>query len=326
MVLDRLTGQGTQIGRVSELHQLIGCGDITAHLQAFLLSCRVDSLSPASLRDYKQKIGMFVVFCSSLGVTDPKQVTAASIRMFMLKLQETNAPVSVSDYYRCVKRFLNWMVEERVLKHNPMSTIRPPKVPQKIIVPFALEHIRRMLLLCDNDTFLGARNRAVVLAFLDTGLRLSEMAGIQLADVDFDRETIKVMGKGAKERVVRIGKTAQKALLRYLLMRRDDYPCLWVTEERRPLTHWGIAQVIERLGKRAGIKGVRCSAHTFRHTFATRALINGAGEFEVQSLLGHNTLDMTRRYAASLRSEEAVVGHRGTKERKGFGPVDNMRL
>ena len=67
------------------------------------------------------------------------------------------------------------------------------------------------------------------------------MAGIRLEDVDFDRETIKVMGKGAKERVVRIGKTAQKALLRYLLMRRDDHPCLWVSEEQTPLTHWGIA-------------------------------------------------------------------------------------
>lgn len=128
------------------------------------------------------------------------------------------------------------------------------------------------------------------------------------------------MGKGAKERVVRIGRTAQKALLRYLLMRQDDHPCLWVTEEQRPLTHWGIAEVMRVLKRRAKIEGIRCSAHTFRHTFATRAFLNGAGEFEVQSLLGHSKLDMTGRYAASLRSEVAVVGHRRSS------PVDNMRL
>jgi site-specific recombinase XerD len=117
-----------------------------------------------------------------------------------------------------------------------------------------------------------------------------------------------------------IGKTAHKALLRYLLMRQNEHPCLWVTEERRPLTRWGIVMVMRVLKRRSKIEGVRCSAHTFRRTFATRALLNGTGEFEVQSLLGHEGLDMTRRYAASLGSEAAIVGHRR------FSPVDNMEL
>jgi integrase/recombinase XerC len=312
--------QKAQLGRVSELHQLIRRGDLGAHLQAFLLSCRVDGLSPATLRDYKQKISAFVIFCSGLGISKPKRLTAYDVRMFLAKRRETNSPISVGDYYRCVKRFLNWMVEERMLKRNPMGAIRPPKAPKKIVTPFTPEHIKRLLLLCDDRKFLGVRNKAIILVFLDTGLRLSEVAGIQLEDVNFDRETIKVMGKGARERVVRIGRTAQKALLRYLLMREDNHPCLWVTEERRPLAQWGIAEMLKVLKRRAKIEGVRCSAHTFRHTFATRALLNGAGEFEVQSLLGHEGLDMTRRYAASLRSEAAVVGHRR------FSPVDNMRL
>jgi integrase/recombinase XerC len=320
MVLHHLTGDKNQIRGLSGLHHLTGRNSLVRHLQGFLLSCRVDGLSPRTLDDYEYKIGAFVVFCSGLGVDDPRRVTASEVRQFLLKLQDKGAPASVAGYYKSVKRFFNWLVEENILDRSPTARIRPPRVPQKVVVPFRPEHIKLLLLLCDDRTFVGARNKALVLAFLDTGLRLSEMAGIQLADIDFDRETVKVMGKGAKERVVRIGKTAQKALLRYLLMRRDDHPCLWVSEERRPLTHWGIAQVIDVLGKRAGIGDVRCSAHTFRHTFATRALLNGAGEFEVQSLLGHAKLDMTRRYAASLRSEEAVVGHRR------FSPVDNMRL
>jgi integrase/recombinase XerC len=320
MVLHYLTGDKTQARGLPGRYYLTGRNSLVRHLQGFLLSCRVDGLSPMTLADYEYKIGAFVVFCSGIGVNDPRRVTASEVRQFLLKLQEKGAPASVSGYYKSVKRFFNWMVEEKVLKQSPMARIRPPRVPQKVVMPFTVEHVRRLLLLCDDGKFIGARNRAIILVFLDTGLRLSEMAGIQLPDVDFDRETVKVMGKGAKERVVRIGKTAQKALLRYLLMRQDDYPCLWVTEERGPLTHWGIAQVIEVLGKRAGIGDVRCSPHTFRHTFATRALLNGAGEFEVQSLLGHSKLDMTRRYAASLRSEEAVVGHRR------FSPVDNMKL
>ena len=161
---------------------------------------------------------------------------------------------------------------------------------------------------------------SIILMFLDTGLRLSELVGIEIKDVDFDRETIKVMGKGARERVVRIGGATQKALLHYLLMRQDNYPCLWVSEEQKPLGSDGVKLMIKRLGERASIKGVRCSPHTFRHTFATRALLHGASEFEVQSLLGHEGLEMTRRYTASLRSEAAIKGH------KRFSPVDNMGL
>ncbi len=302
------------------LEHMIRRGDLTAYLQAFLLTCKVDGLSPATLRDYRQKIGVFVTFCKGLGVKNPKRLTDSDVRAFLARLRDTVSPITVSDYYRCAKRFLNWMVEVRVIKQNPMAAIRPPKVPKKVITPFTPGHIKRLLSLCDDSKFLGARNRAIILTFLDTGLRLSELVGIRIKDVDFDRETIKVMGKGARERVVRIGRTAQKALLNYLLMRDDDLPDLWLTEEREPLGRWGVRMVMLRLGKRACINDVRCSPHTFRHTFATRALLNGAGEFEVQSLLGHEGLAMTRRYTASLRSEAAVAGHRR------FSPVDNMKL
>ena len=130
---------------------------------------------------------------------------------------------------------------------------------------------------------------------------------MQIEDIDFDRGIIRVMGKGARERVVAIQPRTQKALLRYLLVRHDGHRCVWVSEEREPLTEWGIAIMIQKLGKRAGLKNVRCSPHTFRHTAATMSLDNGAGEFEVQAMLGHSTLAMTRRYVATLNSEKAIA-------------------
>jgi len=131
---------------------------------------------------------------------------------------------------------------------------------------FKPEHIGRLLILCAHScsSFLGCRDKAIILTFLDTGLRLSELASVQLKDIDFDRETIKVMGKGAKERLVRIGKRTQKALLRYRLQRNDNLDCLWLTEARKPLQARGIQQMIERLGKRADVTNVRCSVHTLR--------------------------------------------------------------
>lgn len=320
MVLEHMNHQTSQIGSLSALEHMIAQGDLNGHLKAFLLSCKVDELSPATLRDYEQKIGAFVSFCSEIGATAPNQVTVNHVRMFLLKLQERCRPHSVHDYYGCVKRFFNWMVGEEILATNPMKNTRPPKVPEELIIPFKVEQVKDLLLLCDQNRFLGIRNRAIILTFADTGVRLKEMADIQLQDIDFDRGLIKVKGKGAKERFVGIGKDTQKALLKYLLIRRDSHPCLWVTEERRPMQFRGIQIMIRRLGKRAKLSGVRCSAHTFRHTFGTRAMLNGATEREVQLLLGHTTDRMTKRYTATITSEHVVGRH------KHFSPVDNMKL
>lgn len=316
MVLDQRTINKSQIGSVSGVDQRT----LDGQLKVFLLSCKVEELSAWTIKNYEQKLGVFVRFCSSIGVTNAQHITSQHIKLFLLKLQDTCQRVSVYNNYRAIKRFFAWMVEEGTLKQSPMSSIRLRKPPDKIIQPFKPAQIQDLLLLCDDSKFLGARNRAIILSLLDTGLRLSELANIQIRDIDFDRETIKVMGKGAKERVVRVGKRAQKAILRYLLMRNDGLPCLWVSEERRPLTHWGIELMINKLGKRAGFSGVRCSAHTFRHTSATQSLRNGAGLQEVKCLLGHSTLYMTMRYAATINSDDAVISHRS------FSPVDRMNL
>jgi len=319
MVLEHLNDNKPQSRLVSELEHLINLENLPGQLKAFLLSCKVDELSPRTIQDYSEKIGAFIVHCNKLNISDPSLVNSTHVRLFLLNLQERCNAVSVHDYYGTIKRFFNWLVVEDILPHNPMASMRSPKVPRIMIVPFTPENIATLLSYCDGS-FLGTRNRAIILTFYDTGLRLSEMADIQLADIDFDSGIIKVMGKGARERVVGVGKKAQKAILRYLLMRNDRQPCLWVTEERTPLKFRGIQIMIKRLGKTAGIDNVRCSPHTFRHSFATHSLLNGAGEFQIQSLLGHSTLTMTRKYVATLNSADAVLSH------KRCSPVDNLRL
>ncbi len=320
MVLDHVTAYKSQLESLSALDQLIAQKGLRGHLEAFLLSCRVDQLSPATLRYYRQKIGAAADFWSGLGARAPREVMPSYIRLFLLKLQETNNPTSVHDYYRAVKRFFNWLIAEGMLEHSPMASIRPPRMPRNVVRPFSLGQIQDLLLLCDQRRFGGVRNRAIILMFFDTGLRLKELASIRINDIDIDRETIRVMGKGARERIVRIGKQTQKALLRYLLMRNDGYACLWVSEERRPLTADAIQLMIRKLGKRAGFRDVRCSPHTFRHSFATQWLRNGGGEFGLQSALGHSTLTMTRHYAETVRSEDAIAQHRLVL------PVDRLKL
>lgn len=318
MVLAHLNEKKYQIGDIANLAHL-NDGSPENHLKLFLLSCQVNNLSPRTIQDYSQKIGKFVAFCKTQEIRSPGEIHANHIRLFLLGIQHRCKPRSVHSYYGTVCRFFNWLIEEGIIKESPMARMKPPRVPRDIVKPFSPDDINRLLTLC-NNSFSGLRNRAIILAFLDTGLRLSELANIQLSDLDMDREVIKVMGKGAKGRIVRMGKETQKAILRYVLQRNDDLPWLWLTEERKPLQARGIQQMIERLGKRAGITGVRCSCHTFRHTFAILCLRNRMGEFALQHLLGHSTLTQTRRYTSSLDSDDAIKAHREAS------PVDHLSL
>ncbi len=296
--------------------------DTTLHgqLKIFLLSCKVNELSPRTIEDYAQKVGAFIAFCHSQGAKEPGDVTPNHVRVFLLILRERIKASSVHDYYGCVNRFFNWLVQEGILEHTPFERMRPPRVPKEVIQPFSQEDIRRMLVVMSEDGFRGYRNRAIILTFLDTGLRLSELAAIQVTDIDFDNGIIKAMGKGRKERFVRVGKETQKAMLRYLLMRKDKLPWLWVSDKGEPIKARGIQSLIKRLGKRAGITDARCSPHTFRHTFAITCLRNGIGEFNLQCLLGHTTLQMTRKYVQTLGTGDAIAAHEKAS------PVDNMRL
>jgi integrase/recombinase XerC/integrase/recombinase XerD len=241
-----------------------------------------------------------------------------------MQKQSNCSGTRVNNLYWELHRFFAFLKEEKVIGETPLLTMHPPKKPKYIIKPFSHDQISKLLALCDDSNFLGARNRAIIMTFGDTGLRLSELAKIQLEDVNIQTDTIRVMGKGNKERVVPFGKVTKAALLKYQRLRECEIPDLWLTEERRPITKREIDIAIIRLGKYAGISGVRCSPHTFRHFFGTNSMLNGAPDWAVQTLLGHATLDMTKKYRETINSQNAIPFHRGSKDRKGFSPVDNL--
>lgn len=312
-MVDNLSINKIHVGGIAGLDLLPAQNPVSLLAKNYLIACKVEGKSPKTLETYSMVVRSLLEFSEEL--------SANHIRMFLLSLQERKLKAStVRIYYRSLKTFCTWLINEGIISEHPMQNIKPPIVPELIIKPFSQEDIQNLLLLCSGNSFLDLRNRAIILLFLDTGLRLAELTNIQLQDINFSSETIRVMGKGSRERVVRMGTKTQKAILRYLLMRTDSHDCLWVTEERRPMKRDGIQTTIERLCKRAEITDARPGVHTFRHTFGTRSLINGAGIREVQSLLGHSTLKTTLRYVATVNSEEAVKRH------KQFSPVDRLGI
>ena len=282
----------------------------------YLIACQVEDKSPGTISTYTQRVGRFLKF-----IEKPEaDVTRDDVRRFLLQLKQDGIGQSTRNaYYRAVKTYFRWLGEggEGIIQTDPFKNVNAPPLPKLKPQPFTHDDMRRLILETSRDRFLDYRNRAIVLVATDTGLRLKELAGIMLADVDFNCESIRVIGKGNKERYVRIGKATQKAVLRYLIQRTDQHQCLWVTEERRPMKRRGISIMLKRLFRRAGVKG---HTHMFRNTAAMECLRNGMGEFNLQNMLGHSTLAMTRRYVEALNADDMFRAHRQAS------PVDNLKL
>jgi len=187
-----------------------------------------------------------------------------------------------------------------------MTAIKKPRYSKKIIKGLEPEVCHRLLDSFNGRDFNDYRNKAILYMFLDTGLRLSELAGLQMSDINIERGIIKVMGKGNKERLVRVGLKTQKALWNYLSRRNSELTHVWIGLDNEPFTATGIAQMIRNLGKRLGIK---LSPHRLRHSFAISFLRNGANPFELQIALGHTTLEMTRRYTQALGFDDVFKRH-----------------
>jgi len=301
-------------------------------VKGYLLTHQTEGSSPCTVEYYRGILGRFLWYAGEEGwADDARLLNEWHIREFLGYVgtevnrwrKQGNGSESSSHkassrtlhhYYGALRAFFNWAVKEGFLTESPLAKVKVAKSKPKVIQPYSREHIIGLLHVCDHDyqhdaKFLGSRNRAIILILLDSGLRLSELAGIKLQDIEVERGWIKVMGKGAKERVVRIGKVAQKALWRYLMYRGENSKeQLWLSEERKPLQPSGIQSAIHRLKIRAGISEKGC-VHKFRHSFALSFLRADHNPFNLQYLLGHSSLEMVKHYTQALGMEDALKAH-----------------
>jgi len=305
---------------------------IKSLVNGFVLTKQTEGKSPRTIEFYSDNLKRFLWYASKQGWSDDiRMLTEWHIREFLGYLSnekcrwglegngsETSrvkvSYTTVHHYFVVLANFFGWVVSEGFMQESPTAKIKITKPKVKVIKPYTREEIERMIGICDCDCenharFLGSRNKAIILVLLDSGVRLSELVGMKVEDITTSNGNIRVMGKGSKERIVRIGKVAQKALWRYL-MHRPDNGCqeLWLSEEKRPLSCGGVQCFVRRLKERAGIKGSG-SVHRFRHTFALNFLRVDKNVFNLQYLLGHSELEMVRRYTATLGMEDALKAH-----------------
>jgi integrase/recombinase XerD len=283
---------------------------------AFLADCAARNLSPRTVEHYEWALRSFR---ASLPTPPGRQVLADlepdAVRAWVVGLRATRRPTSVRSALRGLKAVSGWTVREGYVSADPLATVRLPRAPQPVILPMSGDQVAAVM---------GAGPpvlRVAVALLADTGLRASELCGLAVDDV---REGfLRVRGKGGRERLVPYGGGADGELTRYVGQERPvpprhpDEPLLLLASGV-PLTPHRLGELMRAAARRLGIRGVRVSPHTLRHTFATEFLRNGGGELALQKALGHRSLDMVRVYA-ELTEVDLLAAHAGAS------PLDRWR-
>jgi site-specific recombinase XerD len=309
-------------------------------IRGYQLCATTEGKSPKAIAIVTSSVSYFRDFLVSEGRSrEVTQVSRYEIRDFTLYLQQKKCfsnhrftPVqdrglsgyTINCYLRSLRIFFSWLVSEDIIDTNPFERVKIPRPPRKVIPTFTDSQLQLFLNCIDTRSAEGYRDYTIFLTLLDTGLRVSELCGLKLRNLWLEDGVLKVLGKGNKERLIPIGKKVQRLLWRYISLYRPepvgaDGDFLFLTRQGGPLSKDSVGHIMAGYGQKAGLKGVRCSPHTLRHTAAVKFLRNGGNVFSLQRLLGHASLEMTRRYC-ELADTDVKQDHMMAS------PVDNLNL
>lgn len=280
---------------------------------AFVMARRAENVTGRTLDFYADKLHPFITWCTGHQVATVGDVTAVTVRAYLLSLQARElAPWTVHGAARAMRAFLRFCAAEGLVDEAP--AFKMPKLPKTILPAFDMGSVWRLVDACDED-----RDRLIVYVLLDTGVRAAELCALDAGDVDERSGAVLVrQGKGRKDRTVYLGAKTRRDLVRY--WRAHGRPAtgqavfVSLTTGQR-LTENGLRQLLRRIGDRAGV--AHCHPHTFRRTFALFSLRSGMSIVHLQRLLGHEDLTVVRQYLALVEAD-LQAAHQAA------GPVDRL--
>jgi integrase/recombinase XerC len=282
-------------------------------IRSFIDSLRSEKgYSVNTCRAYSHNINEFISFISeSYFSTDNKEgadllkaehIESLMIRGYLAFLHKKNKKVTIARKLSAVRSFFRFLVKHGVILDNPLDLILTPKQVKAIPVYLPVDDIFRLLDSIKTDTLAGIRNRAIFETLYSSGIRVSELEGLDVFSVDFTKCLIRVVGKGNKERIVPIGKKAVATIKEYRrrlqseagIAEEDNGP-LFLNKDHGRLTSRSIARILSKTARECGLL-IPVSPHALRHTYATHMLDAGADLRVVQELLGHKSLSTTQKY------------------------------
>ena len=254
------------------------------------------NFSNNTIDNYQLDLADFFSFVEKSNI-DYLNINRYQVREYLKYLDEKKLKNStIARRISCLRSFYNYLLLQGLVKTNIFRNIRNPKIERKLPNYLNYEEVEELLEHIDTNSPEGIRNRLLVELFYATGCRVSEMINIKLKDIDFNNRTIRIFGKGSKERIVYYGDYAASYLDEYLNTNYNEgNEYLFVNNKKEKLTIQEVEQIIKHIVDHISIK-THVTPHTLRHTFATHLLNNGADIKTVQELLGHASLNTTGIY------------------------------
>jgi len=268
------------------------------YIDKFINYLKVErNASDHTIINYTIDLGVFKTF---LGDRQIETIDHLALRRFLAELRAKNyAKRTIARKLASLRSLFRFLFREGYIKKNPITAISTPKLDRKLPVFLDVVKIERLLQSPSESDEAGVRDRALLETLYSTGIRVSELVGLDIDDVDIISGVVKVLGKGSKERVVPIGEPALNAIRKYLDTRAGsrvkDKDAVFLNNHGRRLTDRSVRRVIDK-HIRACSMTEKISPHSLRHSFATHLLDRGADLRSVQELLGHANLSTTQIY------------------------------
>jgi len=275
-----------------------------------------DGLATATLASYRQDMTRFFGWCGEKKLL-PDSVVRSDIERYLAEQFAAQARASsVNRRLSTLKRFYGWRVDAGQLEKNPCDLIDAPRNARYLPKNLSETQVEALLAAPDTATPLGERDRAMLETLYASGLRVSELVGLRLIQVNLEQGVVKILGKGSKERLVPLGEIAVTWIKQHLTSsrafwlippKRSDY--LFLTARGEPMTRQAFWYIIKRHAVSAGISADALSPHTLRHAFATHLINHGADLRVVQMLLGHTDITTTQIYTHVARERLKHIHH-----------------
>lgn len=299
-------------------------------LQDFIDDREFKNLSPKTIIGYKDILGQFVNYCNENEVINVQDITQNTIKKYLMYCKNTlrNNPTSLNHKLNRLNAFLNYLVEIEMIEKNPAKKVKRVKEDIRIEV-FSDYHIKQMLnyyrrIKQREKAFYAYRDYSIIVTFISTGIRLSELCSLKWSDVDFTNQSISVYSTKTRQHdTIPATDKLMKELASYKVYCEQKFEVLnehvYTNNKNQPLTANAVQNVFKRLAKIMNFKDVRLTAHTFRHSFCQRCIQSGMSTFAVQKLMRHSSIKMTEKYAA-------MWGNDLRDQNDKYNPLNNLEV
>ncbi len=264
-------------------------------------------LARNTLESYRRDLQKFFKYIKKKKINFPAEIDRKLITGYLLNLKdEGRAPSTISRNVASIRSFFNFLVQEDLLEDNPAQLVKAPRIDKKLPRVLTTKEVDRLLCQPRGDSQVGLRDKAMLELLYASGIRVSELVSLNVADFSPEVGYLRCRGKGMKERIVPIGSVAVNFVREYLhncrqkMLKRNEEKALFLNHHGRRLTRQGFWKILKKYARQSNING-EITPHTLRHSFATHLIENGADLRSVQEMLGHSDISTTQIYTQITR-------------------------